>query len=157
MWHAIAPLLYLLHSYPMERNIIIMQDISGLAKNDSYPTALKPASHINILAAVKAKPLVVFPGIQQVSPAHRSNAPSKIDGGQIIQIHAFVIRRGPLPKVTRIHESREVVVGDAEMQTYLEKMTPYQRQILSNPSLYTGIAAKKAKVVAEKWKQKLGL
>ncbi len=51
----------------------------------------------------------------------------------------------------------EVVVGDAEIQPYLEKMTPYQRQILSNPSLYTGIAAKKAKTVAERWKQKLGL
>lgn len=51
----------------------------------------------------------------------------------------------------------EIVVGDAGMQTYLERMMPYQRQILSNPSLYTGIAAKKAKVVAERWKQKLGL
>lgn len=51
----------------------------------------------------------------------------------------------------------EVVLGDAEMKDYLEKMTPYQRQILSNPSLYTGIAAKKAKAVAERWKQRLGL
>ena len=50
-----------------------------------------------------------------------------------------------------------VVIGDAEMKKYLEKMTPYQRQILSNPSLYTGIAVKKAKAVAETWKQKLGL
>jgi adenylosuccinate lyase len=51
----------------------------------------------------------------------------------------------------------EVVVGDAEMQTYLGKMTPYQRQILSNPSLYTGIAVKKAKAIAERWKRKLNL
>lgn len=51
----------------------------------------------------------------------------------------------------------EVVIGDAEMKDYLEKMTPYQRQILSNPSLYTGRAAKKAKAVAERWKQKLAL
>lgn len=51
----------------------------------------------------------------------------------------------------------EVVVGDAEMKDYLEKMTPYQRQILTNPSLYTGIAAKKAKAVARRWQQKLGL
>lgn len=51
----------------------------------------------------------------------------------------------------------EVVVGDAEMKDYLKEMTPHQRQILSNPHLYTGIAAKKAKAVAEKWKQKLGL
>ncbi|MBI3634335.1 MAG: adenylosuccinate lyase [Candidatus Yonathbacteria bacterium] len=51
----------------------------------------------------------------------------------------------------------EVVAGDAEMKDYLKKMTPHQRQILSNPSLYTGIAAKKAKVVAKEWKQKFGL
>ena len=51
----------------------------------------------------------------------------------------------------------EVVVGDAEIKDYLERMTPYQRQILSNPSLYTGIAAKKAKAVAQHWKQKFGL
>ena len=51
----------------------------------------------------------------------------------------------------------EVVVGDTEMVEYLEKMTPYQRQILSNPSLYTGIAAKKARAVAQQWKGKLGL
>jgi adenylosuccinate lyase len=52
---------------------------------------------------------------------------------------------------------QEVVNNDPEMQTYLRKMTPYQRQILSDPSLYTGVAAKKAKAVAENWKQKLGL
>ena len=51
----------------------------------------------------------------------------------------------------------EIFIGDAEMKSYLEKMTPYQRQILSNPSLYTGIAAKKAKAVAQRWKQKFGL
>ncbi len=51
----------------------------------------------------------------------------------------------------------EVVVNDFEMQGYLEKMTPSQRQILSNPSLYAGIATKKAKAIAERWKQKLGL
>lgn len=58
------------------------------------------------------------------------------------------------------HEQRpleEIVVEDVEMKEYLEKMTPHQRQILSNPSLYTGIAAKKAKAVAERWKQKLEL
>lgn len=49
----------------------------------------------------------------------------------------------------------EVVVSDEEMKSYLKRMTPYQRQILSNQSLYTGIAAKKAKVVAKTWQQKL--
>ncbi|MDO8264954.1 MAG: lyase family protein [Candidatus Parcubacteria bacterium] len=51
----------------------------------------------------------------------------------------------------------EVIIADSEMQTYLEKMTPYQRQILSNPALYIGIADKKAKTVAERWKKKLEL
>lgn len=51
----------------------------------------------------------------------------------------------------------EVVGDDAEMKDYPEKMTSHQRQILSNPSLYTGIAAQKARAVAERWKQKLAL
>ena len=51
----------------------------------------------------------------------------------------------------------EVVVCDAEMKNYLEKMTPHQREIISDPILYTGIAAKKARKVAAHWKQKLSL
>lgn len=51
----------------------------------------------------------------------------------------------------------EVVITDVELQPYLERMTPYQRQILSNPSLYAGIAAKKARSIAENWKRKLSL
>ncbi|TSC72721.1 MAG: adenylosuccinate lyase [Parcubacteria group bacterium Gr01-1014_38] len=51
----------------------------------------------------------------------------------------------------------EVVAGNAEMQGYLARMTPRQRQILSNPSLYTGIAAKKARAVAERWRERLNL
>ncbi|MFA4846535.1 MAG: lyase family protein [Patescibacteria group bacterium] len=51
----------------------------------------------------------------------------------------------------------ELALGDAELGDYFAKMTPHQRQILSNPSLYTGIAAKKARSVAKRWKQKLGL
>jgi len=51
----------------------------------------------------------------------------------------------------------EIIINDADMQTYLQKMTLHQRQILSNPSLYAGIAAKKAKKIANRWKQKLKL
>ena len=51
----------------------------------------------------------------------------------------------------------EVLAADAELQPYLEKMTPLQRQILGNPSLYTGIAAQKARSVAERWKEKFKL
>jgi adenylosuccinate lyase len=46
---------------------------------------------------------------------------------------------------------------DGELFSYFERMTPQQKEILLNPTLYTGIAAKKAKAVAERWKQKLGL
>ncbi|MDP2593671.1 MAG: lyase family protein [bacterium] len=51
----------------------------------------------------------------------------------------------------------EIIFGDAEMKDYLQKMTPHQRQILSNPSLYVGIASKKATAVAQRWKQTFGL
>jgi adenylosuccinate lyase len=51
----------------------------------------------------------------------------------------------------------EVLAADPELQPYLEKMKPLQRQILSNPSLYTGIAAQKAKSVAERWQKKFKL
>jgi adenylosuccinate lyase len=51
----------------------------------------------------------------------------------------------------------ELVARDAEMGEYLNRMTAYQKQVLSNPALYTGIAAKKAMKVAELWKQKLEL
>jgi len=51
----------------------------------------------------------------------------------------------------------ELISKDVEIQSYLEKMTSYQRKILSDPSLYTGIAAKKAKKVATHWAKKLGI
>jgi len=51
----------------------------------------------------------------------------------------------------------EILVDDKVLRVYVEKMTPRQRQILINPQFYTGIAPKKAKEVAERWKQKFGL
>ena len=51
----------------------------------------------------------------------------------------------------------EVLAADTELQAYLEKMKPLQRKILSSPSLYTGIAAQKAKSVAARWKTNLKL
>ncbi|MDB5238261.1 MAG: adenylosuccinate lyase, partial [Candidatus Kaiserbacteria bacterium] len=51
----------------------------------------------------------------------------------------------------------EVVAADEEMTGFMEKMTPRQRQILSTPSLYVGIAGPKAVAVAQRWKQELGL
>ena len=52
---------------------------------------------------------------------------------------------------------QELISNDLEVQSYLKKMTSYQRKILSDPSLYTGIAAKKAKKVATHWAKKLGI
>lgn len=51
----------------------------------------------------------------------------------------------------------KVVEDDPEIKNYLEKMTPTQRSIVSDPMLYIGIAAEKAKSVATRWKQKLDL
>ena len=49
----------------------------------------------------------------------------------------------------------EITLADTEIMPYIEKMTPHQRQILSDPSLYTGIAAQKARVIAHVWKERL--
>ena len=49
----------------------------------------------------------------------------------------------------------EIALADTEIMPYIEKMTPHQRQILSDPSLYTGIAAQKARVIAHVWKERL--
>lgn len=51
----------------------------------------------------------------------------------------------------------DVVIENAQMQPYLEQMTPYQRTILANPSTYFGIAPQKARNVANHWKKQLGL
>lgn len=49
----------------------------------------------------------------------------------------------------------EIINADLELQPYLQKMTLRQREILQNPNLYTGIATKKAKAIAERWRNKL--
>lgn len=51
----------------------------------------------------------------------------------------------------------EVAMNDGEMSPYLSKMTDAQKNILKNPSFYTGIAGKKAKKVAENWRSRLDL
>lgn len=51
----------------------------------------------------------------------------------------------------------DVAAADAELSPYFQRMTPRQRQILANPSLYTGIAAGKARAVAGRWQRALGL
>jgi adenylosuccinate lyase len=51
----------------------------------------------------------------------------------------------------------EIAMSDGEMSPYLAKMTEAQKNILKNPSSYTGIAGKKAKKVAGDWKSRLAL
>lgn len=51
----------------------------------------------------------------------------------------------------------EVVFEDPELQEYFARMTPAQRDILKDPSSYTGIAAAKASAIALRWKEELGL
>jgi len=51
----------------------------------------------------------------------------------------------------------EAVMHDSELSTYIERMTQEQKNILTDPSTYTGIAEKKAKEVALRWKKKLAL
>lgn len=49
----------------------------------------------------------------------------------------------------------EVVMDDETIQPYLKRMTDYQRQILTDPTRYTGIAAAKARSVAAFWDKAL--
>lgn len=51
----------------------------------------------------------------------------------------------------------EVASDDVETRPYLRKMSAQQREIITNPSCYTGIAARKARAIAERWKARFGL
>ena len=51
----------------------------------------------------------------------------------------------------------EVLVEDTELEEYLKKMNPHQREILSNPSLYIGISSQKANKIADRWKKEFEL
>ncbi|MBI4433134.1 adenylosuccinate lyase [Candidatus Uhrbacteria bacterium] len=48
-----------------------------------------------------------------------------------------------------------IVADDAELRPYLARMTPRQREMLADPRKYTGIAAAKARKIAEHWQHKL--
>lgn len=51
----------------------------------------------------------------------------------------------------------DAVMADEEIKAYFARMTDVQKKIIENPSLYTGVAAKKAERVASAWKKKLSL
>lgn len=48
----------------------------------------------------------------------------------------------------------DVVMEDEDIKLYLEKFTPSQIEVISNPSKYTGIASKKAEEVVEDWQRR---
>ena len=51
----------------------------------------------------------------------------------------------------------EVAQVEPELQPFWERMTPRQKEVISMPASYTGIAAAKAKKVAERWRTELKL
>lgn len=51
----------------------------------------------------------------------------------------------------------EVVYATPELVPYVERLTAVQRDMLSDPTKYTGIAAKKARDIANTWKERLAL
>ncbi|MCX6760493.1 MAG: lyase family protein [Candidatus Nealsonbacteria bacterium] len=52
---------------------------------------------------------------------------------------------------------QDLAMADNELKPYFEKMSLPQKRIISDPTLYTGIAEQKAKKVAISWAQKLNL
>lgn len=67
------------------------------------------------------------------------------------------VRRLTLLAQSEKRPLEEIALADSELTPYIKRMTPRQREILGNPALYTGIAARKARKVALRWKQKLEL
>ena len=51
----------------------------------------------------------------------------------------------------------ELLAEAEDLRPYLAKLTPAQSALLQDPSLYTGIAARKAEVVCDGWERRLGL
>ena len=49
----------------------------------------------------------------------------------------------------------EIVLEDKSLKPYLDKFTPRQLDIISDPSKYLGIASIKAEKIAILWEQKL--
>jgi len=48
-----------------------------------------------------------------------------------------------------------MAMEEESLRPYLEKFTDSQKEIISNPSKYTGIASKKAERAIEFWQRKL--
>ena len=50
---------------------------------------------------------------------------------------------------------QDVLMNDAVAEPYLKKLTKQQLQLLQNPELYTGIAARKTEKVCVYWEKEL--
>jgi adenylosuccinate lyase len=50
---------------------------------------------------------------------------------------------------------RELLVEKTELLSYLEKLTPSQREVLENPAKYIGQASKKAEKICDNWTKRL--
>jgi adenylosuccinate lyase len=50
---------------------------------------------------------------------------------------------------------RELLVERTELLSYLEKLTPSQREVLENPAKYIGQASKKAEKICDNWTKRL--
>lgn len=48
-----------------------------------------------------------------------------------------------------------VVMEDKNLKPYLEKLTDWQKEIISNPSKYTGIASEKTEKIINLWEKLL--
>ena len=67
------------------------------------------------------------------------------------------VRQLTLKAQEKKKQLQELALSDNELKQYFEKMTLYQKRIISDPSLYTGIADQKAKKVAISWAKKLNI
>lgn len=68
--------------------------------------------------------------------------------------HEYV-RRRTLESFQTNKSLHEVVMEDGDLKSYLERFTPSQIEIISNPTRYTGIASKKTERITKFWEERL--
>lgn len=51
---------------------------------------------------------------------------------------------------------QEVLAEDEELGEYLERLTPAQRELVSDPRRYTGLASQRTEEICREWEQRLG-
>lgn len=66
------------------------------------------------------------------------------------------VRRLTMQAESQGRTLRFIIANDEELKPYVSRMKPQQSRILSDPSLYTGIAVEKACGIAERWKREFG-